>query len=212
LFYFFSDFILQTKLKYSFWIAQQKNNRFYLYRKSSNFKRMINNILQVFREQARRHRHIKSFYYQRTGSLGSGNEAHPVFWLEDPICGRNKNNIFISSVNFSILFVPDNEQQILSLQNQAFSTGLDILEYIKQDRNSPVGILPEWTYITLRDYYDNNACGCRFSVDFTHRNMQNFCLMNECFDDAGIVVPAGMPDDDATGNLSGSRLPSFNLV
>ncbi|NDW19320.1 hypothetical protein D0T53_10405 [Dysgonomonas sp. 216] len=143
---------------------------------------MIQSVINIFRQQAREHKLIKSFCYNRNYELGNGNENHPLFWLEDPILGRNQSNLFVNSVNFSILFVPSDEDDILSLQNLAFSTGLNILERIKLE-NTNVGILPTWTFLTLRDYYDNNACGCRFSVDFTQLNMQNLCLIGEQFDE-----------------------------
>lgn len=147
---------------------------------------MINSIINTFREQAREHKAIKAFYYNRNYEKGSGKDIYPLFWLEDPILGRNGNNIFTNSVNFSILFLPDKEHTIADMQNLAFSIGLNIIERIKKDRNLPISILPDWTYLTLRDYYDDNACGCRFSVNFTQLNMQNLCLIDEQFDKQGI--------------------------
>lgn len=143
---------------------------------------MINSIVNTFREQARCHKAIKAFYYNRNYETGSGNEVHPLFWLEDPITGTNQGNIFTGSANFSILFIPQHENDVLKLQNLAFSIGLNILERIKQDKNSPINILPSWSYITLRNYYDNDTCGCRFSIDFNQLNMQNLCLIDEQFD------------------------------
>lgn len=143
---------------------------------------MINNILNTFRKQAREHKAIRSFYYNRNYEIGSGNEKHPLLWLEDPIMGRNLDHVFTSTVNFSILFIPDDETEVNCLQNIAFSVGLNILERIKADVESEVAIQPNWSYLTLRNYYDNNACGCRFSLELTHRNMQNLCLIEEQFD------------------------------
>lgn len=143
---------------------------------------MINSIIEVFRTQARQHKTIRSFYYNRNYEIGSGNEPHPLFWLEDPISGRNQQNTFTNSINFSILFVPSQGDDVQALQNLAFSIGLNILERIKHNNQSPVSVLPTWTYLTLRDYYDNNTCGCRFSVELVHRNMQNLCLIDEQFD------------------------------
>lgn len=143
---------------------------------------MINSIIELFRNQAREHKAIRSFYYNRNFELGSGNELHPVFWLEDPISGRNQQHVFTNTVNFSVLFIPKDEAETIQYQNLAFSIGLNILERIKADENIPVTVLPTWTYLTLRNYYDNNACGCRFSVDLVQRNMQNLCLIEEQFD------------------------------
>ncbi|GAB6011055.1 hypothetical protein [Viscerimonas tarda] len=177
---------------------------------------MINSILSIFREQARRHKIIQSFYYNRNYELGNGNETHPVFWLEDPLTGRNQNNTFINSLNFSILFIPENDAEVPTLQNLAFSAGLNILERIKQDKNMPVGILPAWTYTTLRDYYDNNACGCRFSVDLTHRNMQNLCLIEEQFEnEKEFENEIPLNSFDLQGNVNPEvftgKLPAFDL-
>ncbi|MDU1891421.1 MAG: hypothetical protein E6767_12100 [Dysgonomonas sp.] len=143
---------------------------------------MINNIINTFKRQAQEHKTIQSFYYNRNYELGSGKETHPLFWLEDPLTGRNQDNLFVSTVNFSILFLPDDTQSVEKLQSLAFSIGLNIIERIKQDKDSMINIRPDWTYTTLRNYYDNNACGCRFSINFTQVNMQNLCLINEQFD------------------------------
>lgn len=143
---------------------------------------MINSIISLFQNQAREHKTIRSFYYNRNYEMGSGNEFHPVFWLEDPVMGRNQQNVFTNTVNFSILFIPKEDTEVAVFQNLAFSIGLNILERIKMDANVPVTVLPTWTYLTLRNYYDNNACGCRFSVDLVQRNMQDLCLIEEQFD------------------------------
>lgn len=145
---------------------------------------MINSIIQLFRQQAREHKTIRSFYYNRNYEIGSGNESHPLLWLEDPITGRNQGNTFSTSVNFSILHIPTSEKEVAPFQNLAFSIGLNIIERIKHQPNTSVSVQPSWSFLTLRDYYDNNACGCRFSVDLIQLNMQNLCLINEQFDES----------------------------
>lgn len=145
---------------------------------------MIKSIIELFRTQAREHRSIKSFYYNRNYEIGSGNEQHPLLWLEDPIAGRNQDNTFVNTVNFSILFIPNENSNTDDLQNLAFSAGLNIIERIKLTQKEHVSVLPTWSFVTLRDYYDNNACGCRFTVDLLQRNMQNLCLIEEQFDTA----------------------------
>ncbi|MBK5722110.1 hypothetical protein JGH11_14625 [Dysgonomonas sp. Marseille-P4677] len=177
---------------------------------------MIKTILNIFRQQAQEHKTIKAFYYNRNYELGSGNEAHPLFWLEDPVYGRNENNVFSNSVNFSILFLPTTEESISHLQNLAFSIGLNIIERIKKNPLSEISIRPDWTYTTLREYYDNNSCGCRFSINFTQVNMQNLCLIEEQFDvekefdDAEILKSF---DVSATPNndIFYQKLPDFDI-
>lgn len=177
---------------------------------------MINSIINIFRQQAQHHKLIKGFYYNRNYELGSGNEAHPLFWLEDPVTGRNQDNIFSNSVNFSVLFMPDKEKTISELQNLAFSVGLNIIERIKQDKTIGISIRPDWTYTTLRDYYDNNACGCRFSVNFTQVNMQNLCLIEEQFDsESPIETDTNLPSLDISPanncEVFVHKLPDFDI-
>lgn len=143
---------------------------------------MIASIIDIFKTQAREHKSIKAFYYNRNYELGSGKDNYPLFWLEDPISGQNKDNVFSNSVNFSILFIPSETRKVNELQNLSFSVGLNIIERIKANKEIPISILPNWSYTTLRNYYDDNATGCRFSVNFTQRNMQNLCLIEEQFD------------------------------
>lgn len=144
---------------------------------------MITGIIDIFSSQARQHKAIKAFYYNRNYEMGSGKDIYPLLWLEDPIAGRNHNNTFSNSVNFCVLLLPTEEHSAAYLQNLAFSIGLNILERIKKHSTElGVGILPDWSYLTLSNYYDDNACGCRFSVNFTQANMQNLCLIEEQFD------------------------------
>lgn len=142
---------------------------------------MTTSIIEIFRQQAREHKTIKSFLYSRNYEKGSGKDSYPLFWLEDPLSGRNEGNIFRNSVNFSILFNPKTGQTKEALQSLAFSIGLNIIERIKSNSNE-IDIEPNWSYLTLTDYYDDDAIGCRFSLSFTQRNMQNLCLIEEQFD------------------------------
>jgi len=177
---------------------------------------MITTIINIFRKQAREHKAIKAFYYNRNYELGSGKDKYPLFWLECPINGKNQDNTFSNSVNFSILFTPDKDKSIEELQNLAFSMGLNIIERIKQDRDSDISILPNWSYTTLRNYYDDSAIGCRFSVNFTQRNLQNLCLIDEQFD-AGKEFDASSPLKDITTDPASnceifvSKFPKFDL-
>lgn len=174
---------------------------------------MITTITDIFRRQAREHKTIRAFYYNRNYELGSGKETHPLLWLEDPVYGRNHDNVFINSVNFSILFIPSKEQTVLQLQNLACSIGLNIIERIKVQDNG-ISIRPDWTYTTLRDYYDNKACGCRFSVNYTQVNMQDLCLIDEQFGPSGGLEVSPSPghfDMNPTAEIYTNKFPDFDL-
>ena len=179
---------------------------------------MINSILTIFRKQAQQHKTIKAFYYNRSYEQGTGKETYPLLWLEDPLYGRNQDNVFINSVSFSVLFLPQSTEMISQMQNLAFSIGLNIIERIKKTPDCGISIRPDWTYTTLRNYYDDNACGCRFSINFTQVNMQNMCLIEEQFstDKKFDAKTDLLPDFDlqkAEGcEVFAHKLPDFDIV
>ncbi|MDR0823574.1 MAG: hypothetical protein LBN74_00645 [Prevotella sp.] len=178
---------------------------------------MINSIINIFKEQAREHKLIKAFCYNRDYELGNGKDTYPLFWLEDPVRGYNKENTFSNSVDFSILFLPCGEESVSHLQNLAFSTGLNIIERIKKQKHTlGLSISSGWDYMTVRNYYDDNAAGCRFSVTFTQMNMQNLCLIDEQFDpDKAFADSGSMPDFNiAPANnreIFTDKFPDFDL-
>lgn len=181
---------------------------------------MIETIINIFRELARTHKTIKSFYYNKNYELGAGNEPHPLLWLEDPIMGNNvgvNGSVFSNSVNFSVLFVPDTEHTTEQLQSLAFSIGLNMIEKIKQDKESYFTIKPDWTYLTLSDYYDNNSVGCRFSCNLITKNISNLCLLPEQFDDnKQLEAETTLPDFDIKVTENGcetftNKLPDFDI-
>lgn len=176
---------------------------------------MITSLIDIFRTQAREHKTIRSFTYNRNYELGSGREQHPLLWMEDPIFGRNEGNVFTNAVNFSILFVPKSDAVIAELQNLAYSIGLNIIERIKLQDNG-VSLRPDWTFVSLRDYYDNGACGCRFSVNLIQQNMQSLCLIDEQFDanaefESSQSLPEFVVDPANNCEVFVSKFPDFNL-
>jgi hypothetical protein len=172
---------------------------------------MIESIVNIFREQAREHQSIQAFYYGREYEQGNGRERHPLLWLEDPLTGENKDTLFVNSLNFSVLFIPKEGNDVAGLQNRAFAIGLNILERIKQQQYKyKMRLVPGWTYLTLRDYYDNNSCGCRFSADFCQANTQNLCRLEEQFDAYGELHETGENASLQDGRFS-AQLPHFDL-
>lgn len=147
---------------------------------------MVNKIVYIFQRLAEQHKLIKSFYYNRTYEIGSGNEKHPLIWLEDPIyiniTGEN-NNVVEIDVNFSVLLIPDADMGFKDCQDLAFSTGHNIIEYIKKYKPLKIEVKKgSESALTLQHYYDNNTAGARFSVTLQNVNPANICLLDEHFD------------------------------
>lgn len=135
-------------------------------------------IVNFIYELARQHKQLKGFIYGKGYEKGAANEAHPLLWLDDPIYGQANNQTIQYSVNVDILGIPKNEEEVLDVQTAAFYTGLDIAEKIKDIRHHSGFSMGEYSFVSLRDYYDNNAAGYRFSYTIIQANPVDRCGMN----------------------------------
>lgn len=169
-------------------------------------------IVNIFYELARTHKNLKGFYYG--GQRGAGNSVYPLLWLDDPITGRTFGpNALSWGVNFDVLGIPGTEAEIATVQGEAFTAGLAIIERLK---TLPGYTVDAYNFITLREYYDDNAAGVRFTANLVRAIPLNLCV--EYFDE-GKVFPnlATLPDFN-TDNPDGCAvfnkdgvLPDFKI-
>lgn len=141
---------------------------------------MIKTIIDLFYNLARQHKGLESFFYNRTYEIGSGNDRYPLLWLEDPIYVTNHGKYFSSNINFSVLYVPNHNEDPAIYQNKAFKVGLSVIEKIKTDSNRIA--VEDWDATTLRKYYDDNSSGCRFSLRLQLPNSIDLCELENDFD------------------------------
>lgn len=132
-------------------------------------------IVNFFYELARQHKQIKGFIYGKSYEKGAANEAHPLLWLDDPIYGQSVNQTLQYTVNVDILGIPENDEDVLDVQTTAFNVGLAIAEKIKQTRAQTGYSIDGFSFVSLRDYYDNNAAGFRFTYTMVQANPVNRC-------------------------------------
>lgn len=153
-------------------------------------------IVNLFYELARQHKKINGFFYGKTYEKGAANEAHPLLWLDDPVYGQSVNQTLQYTVNVDILGLPANDKEVLDVQTSAFNVGLSIAEKIKQAKEPRGFSVDSFTFLSLRDYYDNNAAGYRFTYTLKAVNP-----VDRCADD--FDPSKEFPKIDA--------LPEFNL-
>ena len=132
-------------------------------------------IVNFFYELARQHKQIKGFIYGKSYEKGAANEAHPLLWLDDPIYGQSVNQTLQYTVNVDILGVPENDEDVLDVQTAAFNVGMAIAEKIKHTRAQTGYSIDGFSFVSLRDYYDNNAAGLRFTYTMVQANPVNRC-------------------------------------
>lgn len=173
-------------------------------------------IVNLFYELARQHKLLKGFFYGKSYEKGAANESHPLLWLDDPIYGQTVNQTIRYTVNVDILGIPANEKEVVDVQSAAFTVGLTIAERVKQLRAQTGYSVEGFSFVSLRDYYDNDAAGFRFTYTIIQANPVNRCA--DDFDPAkqfsqGGLLPdfrADSPDGCAVFNDK-AGLPNFKI-
>lgn len=172
-------------------------------------------IVDFIYELAREHKRVNGFIYGKGYEKGAANEAHPLVWLDDPILGTGVGNTIRYTLNLDILGIPANNTEVLAVQTAAFDTGLSMFERIKNVRVMSGFSFDTYSFITLRDYYDNNAAGLRFTLTLIQANPVNRCA--DDFDPAKQfpkveALPQFLVDNpDGCAVFGGAGLPNFTV-
>lgn len=133
-------------------------------------------IVNFFYELARQHKRIKGFNYDKSYDKGAGNDAYPLVWLDDPIYGQSVGtNVVQYTCNVDFLGLPKDEAEVPTVQAEAFLVGLTFAEKIKLIRNVTGFSVERFNFISLRDYYDDNAAGFRFTFTINQANPVDRC-------------------------------------
>lgn len=136
-------------------------------------------IVDYFYQLAREHKRINAFYYGKAYEKGAGDTVYPCMWLDDPLNGSLAPGPEVGkglrwNVNLDILGLPKT-LTVPEVQDAAFSIGLGIVEYSKKIRPQTHVTVESANFISLRDYYDDNAAGWRFSYTLLQINPVNKC-------------------------------------
>lgn len=132
-------------------------------------------IVNLFYELARQHKQINGFIYGKGYEKGTAHEVHPLIWLDDPVYGLMVENTLQYTVNIDILGIPENNKEVLEIQTAAFNVGLTLKEKINREQINTGFKVNAFDFVTLRDYYDNNAAGCRFTYTLIQANPLDRC-------------------------------------
>lgn len=136
-------------------------------------------IVNAFYELARQHKQIKGFRYGKTSDKGAGTDNYPLTWVDDPIQGQSQaDNVLTYIVNVDILGLPENEDDVLAVQTAAFKVGLSYREQLREIQNVTGLRVSSISFISLRQYYDDNAAGYRFTYMVVSSNPLDRCEIN----------------------------------
>jgi len=174
-------------------------------------------IVNIFYELARQHEKINGFRYGKTSDKGAGTDVYPLTWVDDPISGQSpKDNVIRYTVNVDILGIPENDNDVLNVQSAAFVVGLSYREQIKKTAMQMGYSVESLSFISLRQYYDDDAAGYRFTYFIIAANPLDRCENN--YDPAKQFSQNQPLPDFKTENPSGCAvfndkggLPNFTI-
>jgi hypothetical protein len=136
-------------------------------------------IVDFFYMIARENLRIKSFTYGKPSAKGAGSDKYPMMWLDDPITGgtARENNLGVLQYvgNLDILGIPTGDDDVVNTQGSAFMIGLGIPERAKIIYKDTGITFTGFTFISLRDYYDDKAAGYRFTYTMTAASPVDRC-------------------------------------
>lgn len=175
-------------------------------------------IVDFFYNLARTSKRIKGFTYGRAYEKGAGTDRYPLVWLDDPIGASTKNDgaVFEYSVNVDFLGIPDANNDALAVQSMALDVALNFFEQIKRLRRTSGFSCSSFSFVTLRDYYDDNAAGVRLTYTINAPNPVNICYDDFDADktlDTSNAFPSFVTDapEGCAVFSNSSSLPSFSI-
>lgn len=133
-------------------------------------------VVDLFFTLAKEHIAIKSFVYNSSSKKGAGNNQYPLVWLDDPYTGGKAVNTIRYTVNVDILGLPATEAEVIAVQDACFEVGLAFAEKVKQSYIGTGFQIEGYNFISLRDYFDDNAAGFRFTYTAVQTNPVSRCL------------------------------------
>lgn len=177
-------------------------------------------VVNLFYELARQQESIRGFAFGKGKKKGAGTDIYPLVWLDDPLTGStytttDKGGILRYIANVDFLGIPKTAEDTQRVQNECFYIGLTFFEKIKQSRPTSQIIPQGFSFVSLSEYYDDNAAGYRFTYTLDMPNPVDRCA--EYFDPTKVLpAPPNLPDfavDNPSGCavFGGNRLPDFTF-
>lgn len=192
---------------------------------------IIKQIVNTFYNLSEKHKLVRSFIYDRVSKKkGTGEQLYPMVMLEDPIYLNKSQPLqrqIPVQVNIDITMLPQafnnfNVRQLTEVecQNLCHQIALSFVSKIRQDNKNIFdrqGLeIDNYSFITLRNWGDDNASGIRMTLNLLVDSDIQLCDIDEHFDPDKEFNLSDLLDDidtdDATGCVQFDyKLPKINI-
>lgn len=199
---------------------------------------MINSIISTFRELAKEHKLIRSFKYDRLSKgAGTGEENMPQVFLEDPIyidASTLNDGSVRATVNLDVVMIPQafensNVKQLTpqECQNVAHAICLNFVARLREINKNPEDFdnpridkslrVLNYSFITLRKWYDDDAAGVRMTLLISVDNPISYCDTashfdpNKDFEMGDLLSKVDLDEPEGCIDTWSYKLPKINL-
>lgn len=148
---------------------------------------MLKDVINILKDISLRHKGVRTFRYQgeKMNNAQNNNKTYQVYVDDISLHELNiTTNIFKAQFEIYILGFVDDENDVLEVQNNAYTIACDIMAYIdtKPQFN---GILRVYDYslLTLARYTDDSSAGVKLSLTLEMPSPVNLCTLDDNFND-----------------------------
>lgn len=148
---------------------------------------MLKDIINIIKDVSLRHKGVRTFRYQGDDLFNAQNN-HSYFQVYvDDISLHQLNittNIFRAEFQVYVLGFVDDENDVLTVQNNAYTVAADIVAYI-DTQEAFQGVLSVYDYsiLTVSHFTDDNAAGVKLSLVLQMPSPVNLCTLDDNFND-----------------------------
>ena len=148
---------------------------------------MIKDVIEILRDVSLRHKGVYTFRYQGDDLNNAQNNFRGYQVYVDDISLHQLNittNIFKAEFQIYVLGHVDDENDVLTVQNNAYTIACDIMAYI-DTQDEFLGVLSVYDYsiLTLSRYTDDSSAGVKLSLVLQMPSPVNLCTLDDNFDD-----------------------------
>ena len=148
---------------------------------------MLKDVIEILKDISLRHKGVKTFRYQ-SDVLNNAQNNYGTFqvYVDDASFHQLNitTNIFRAEFQVYVLGFVDDENDVLTVQNNAYTIACDIMAYI-DTQEAFQGVLSVYDYsiLTLSHYTDDNSAGVKLSLVLQMPSPVNLCTLDDNFND-----------------------------
>lgn len=148
---------------------------------------MLKDVIEILKDICLRHKGVKTFRYQ-SDILNNAQNNYGTFqvYVDDASFHQLNitTNIFRAEFQVYVLGFVDDDNDVLTVQNNAYTIACDIMAYI-DTQEAFKGVLSVYDYsiLTLSHYSDDNSAGVKLSLVLQMPSPVNLCTLDDNFND-----------------------------